>query len=288
MNRTIPFALLTLAAAAAACSFNVDLGPSPEPGPEIVDEIAVPVPGSGASETDPARLRLEFGAGELILNPGGSARLVDGTATYNIRDFRPQIDQDDLEVRIRQGDYEFITAPTLRNLKNVWDLELGAVPMDLTIRAGAYKGRMELGGLSLTSLTVEDGAAEVELAFSEPNLGAMSVLQYRTGASNISLRGLANANFHTMVFDSGAGNYTLDFSGELQQDATVSLSSGLSNVTLVIPEGVRASIAIDGGLTNVSPGPDWERRGDAYTQAGTGPTLTILVEMGAGNLTITD
>jgi hypothetical protein len=83
-------------------------------------------------------------------------------------------------VVIKQGDFEFRTAPTLRNIKNIWELELGDSPMDLSISAGAYKGSMELGGLSLTGLTIEDGAADVELSFSEPNPVDMSIFRYET------------------------------------------------------------------------------------------------------------
>jgi hypothetical protein len=31
----------------------------------------------------------------------------------------------------------------------------------------------------------------------------------------------------------------------------------------------------------------WNQHGDTYTQEGTGPALTIVIEMGAGNVQIT-
>ena len=45
----------------------------------------------------------------------------------------------------------------------------------------------------------------------------MSILRYETGASTVKLNGLANANFGTLIFSGGAGDYTLDFSGDLQR-----------------------------------------------------------------------
>src|SRR3546814_7166011 len=54
--------------------------------------------------------------------------------------------------------------------------------------------RSELGGLSLKSLEVKDGASNVDLSFSKSNLVEMSILQYTTGASDVKLTGLANAN----------------------------------------------------------------------------------------------
>jgi len=116
----------------------------------------------------------------------------------------------------------------------------------------------------------------------------MDSFRYETGASKVRLIGLANANFASMSFQSGAGNYYLDFSGDLQQDATVRIRSGLSNVDIVVPEGTSARVSITGGLSNVLVHGTWRQEGDDYVQEGQGPTLTIRVEMGAGNLILSN
>ncbi len=90
-----------------------------------------------------------------------------------------------------------------------------------------------------------------------------------------------------MIFNSGAGDYTLDFTGTLKRDATVTVSSGLSNLIVVIPEGVNANVTVEGGLANVSAGSGWSQNDNIYSQAGSGPTLTFIIKMGAGNLTLT-
>jgi hypothetical protein len=115
----------------------------------------------------------------------------------------------------------------------------------------------------------------------------MGLLSYSTGASNVSLSGLGNANFSSLEFDSGAGNYTLDFSGKFQRDGSVHIGTGVSNMTLVIPSGIPVQITVSGGLSNVTYGSGWVKNGNVYTQAGTGPQLTISAEIGAGNLTLT-
>ncbi len=159
--------------------------------------------------------------------------------------------------------------------------------MDLTINAGAYSGTYELGGLSLTNLTIKDGASNVKLSFSQANPSEMTIFRYETGASNVKLSGLANANFGTMIFDSGAGDYTLDFSGTLKRDATITISSGLSNIILVIPQNVNANVTTESGLANINAGPGWTQNGNQYTQSNSGPKLTFLIKTGAGNLTLT-
>jgi hypothetical protein len=283
MKFKIISAILVLALASLACSFSIDLPDSPKPGPDVTDDITVAIPKSGD-----VKLKVNFGAGELTLAPGAKDTLVDGTATYNIPDLKPVIEQDGSDILIRQGPYEFNGVPTLGNIKNVWDLKLGSAPMELTVEAGAYDGKLELGGLALTNLTVKDGAANVKLSFSTPNLTEMSVLRYETGASDVTISGLANANFSTFIFSGGAGNYELGFDGDLQRDATVTIDSGLSDVTLRIPKNVHAVVTVEGGLSSVNTSSNWKHNGDAYTQAGEGPTLTIIIQLGAGNLTLTD
>ncbi len=283
MSKSILFAILALALALvmSACGFNFSGFQSL--GPDVTEEILVPAP-----EVKAARLMLDFGAGELHLSPGAESGLVSGTATYNVPGFKPEVLDDDGEVRLKQGEYQGNGIPNFDGLKNEWNLQLGAQPMSLEINAGAYKGEFDLGGLALTSLSVNDGAAEVTIDFSDLNPEKMSLLTYKTGASNVTLKNLANANFVSMVFDSGAGNYKLDFGGELQRDSSVSIRSGMSNLTLVIPQGLSATIRVNGGLSNVQFPSGWSQNGDLYTQEGEGPTLMIVIEMGAGNVQITE
>jgi hypothetical protein len=210
--------------------------------------------------------------------------LVTGTASYNVPEFKPEVSVSGSRVRIEQGEQLRVLPNLGRDLVNEWDLQLGDSPMGLRITAGAYEGRYELGGLSIEDLEISDGAAESRLTFTEPNQVEMSSLRYTTGASSVTLEGLANANFADMFFRSGAGSYTLDFSGELQRDATVTIESGLGNVRIVLPPGVPGRLTFDGGLSNVDIGGDWTRSGNDYIQDGSGPQVNFIVKMGAGNL----
>jgi len=276
------FAFVTiLALATMACGFTVNIPSVPTAGPEVTDEITVAVP-----EPDKVRLKISFGAGELRVSPGaGDDMLVEGTATYDIPNFKPEVEKSDGYVQIKQGQFKSLN---VKDFKNEWDLQLGETPMELEINAGAYQGRYELGGLALTGLTIKDGAADTRVSFSAPNQTEMSVLRYETGASNVELTDLANANFSTLIFNGGAGDFTLDFNGELQRDATVTIDSGFSDLTLVIPDDVDARVTVEGAAVNVNHSSGWGQRNKTYTQDGSGPTLRVIVSMGAGNVTITD
>ncbi len=284
MNRKLLPVLLVLVLGLTACGFHISIPITTlTPGPVQTDQINVPVP---VETTQAVNLSLAFGAGTLKVQPGASA-LVSGIATYNIADFKPIVTSNGSTVRIEQGNWHLTGIPDLSNIKNEWDLSLGTHPLNLSIEAGAYHADYQLGGLALTNLTVKDGASDVKMNFASPNLAEMSLLNYETGASNVSLTGLGNANFTSLIFHSGAGNFTLDFSGTLKRDGSVNIETGVSNSTLVIPSGIPVQLTVDGGLSNVTYDSNWSKNGSLYTQEGTGPQLTIVVHLGAGNLTLT-
>jgi hypothetical protein len=274
--------VLILALTSMACSVTINL---PErdvkTGPTVVEDILIDAPAAGES----ANLSLAFGAGKLWLSPGAGDRLVSGTITYNIPDFKPTVSTTGNRVRIEQGELELRGLPNFRSdLKNEWDLQLGQAPMSLRVTAGAYEGVYELGGLAIEDLEISDGAADSRVSFSEPNLVEMGTLRYTTGASSVRLEGLANANFEDLYFRSGAGSYTLDFSGELKRDATVTIETGLGNVRIILPPGVAGRVTFDGSLSNVEMSGEWQRSGNEYVQSGSGPQVTFIIKMGVGNL----
>jgi hypothetical protein len=281
VNKSLLVVISVLVLSMLACSVTIDRpNRDVRTGPSQTDEISVaPLPAGEVAD-----LRLEFGAGELTLNPGAQDMLVSGTATYNVQELKPEVTVSGNEVVISNGDLKIEGVPYLKDYKNEWDLRLGSDPLNLVIQAGAYQGDLELGGLALQSLQVSDGAAQVDLAFSQPNPVEMETLRYETGASQVHLTSLANANFSEMDFRGGAGEYVLDFAGELRRNATVTVDAGLSSIKIIVPEGTSARVIVDRGLANVDIDNGWEKSGNDYTTAGEGPRLTINVNLGAGNL----
>lgn len=286
-SKPIFVVVVVLALVTMACGINISPIIDVKTGPTVTDDINVPLLDDDSAV---AEITLGFGAGELYLAPGATNALVTGTATYNIVDLKPEVTTKGNQVRIETGELKINGIPSFssRNYINEWNLKFGAAPMKLTINAGAYKGNIELGGLALQSLRVSDGAAEVNLAFSEPNKSEMEVLRYITGASDIELTGLANANFETMIFKGGAGNFTLDFSGQLKRDANVTINVGISSVTIIVPKGISARAYVDEGFSDVDLSGDWEKSGGDYILSGEGPMLTINVNMALGSLILSN
>ena len=81
-------------------------------------------------------------------------------------------------------------------------------------------------------------------------LGLFALISLVLGWKSTQLT--VNANFERMTFNSGAGDYTLSFDGDLQRDASVTIDTGAATVNIILPEGANAQVTFDGGLTTVN------------------------------------
>ena len=281
MQRRILVALSALTAASLACSVNINLPNLPRiaTGPEQTLTIAE----SADAAAEVMDINLNMGMGELTL-AGGADNLLEGEVRYNVAEWAPTLTNSGDTLTLSQGDSDIEGIPD-DSVVNHWDLQLGdSVPLNLTLHAGAYQGTLELGGLPLRHLEINDGASYTEVNFASPNPEKMDKLVYETGASSVSLTGLGNANFEELQFNGGAGEYKLDFAGDLQRDATVRVVAGLGSVRISVPAGTHVQVDVSGGLNDVDTQGSWTTNGDNYEATGSGPTLTIEVAMGAGSL----
>lgn len=273
--------VLALVTMACGVTFNLPVT-QVKTGQSQTDTINVPLL---QNSSEIANVNLGFGAGDFSLAPGTQNALISGTVTYNVADFKPKVSIDGNNISVEQGNLNIQGIPSFsKNIKNQWNLSMGNAPVNLQVTAGAYNGNYELGGLSLQDLEISDGASNVNLSFSTPNQIPMDTFRYQTGASSIKMMGLANANFNNMIFRCGAGSYQLDFSGGLKRDTTVTIELGISNIVLIIPQGVSAKVTFEGGLSSVNTSGNWTKNGNTYLQTGSGPTIRVDVKMGAGNL----
>jgi len=275
--------IAAIAITTMACGFtvNVPITTDIKTGPSVTEEILVPDPDPDADSVD---VEIAFGAGELYIDPGAET-LIEGTATYNVEDFQPDVKTSGSKVELSTGSLEIDGFPNFNErVENTWNLQLSDRPIDLKIMAGAYVGDFELGGLALTNLRITDGASDVNVNFAEPNNEVLDSFRYETGASSVVLTNLGNANFKSMRFQGGAGNYELDFSGDLQDDAVVTIDTGLSSLTVFVPDNLNVSVRVDSGLTNISTQGSWGQSGSRFTHDGDGPELEINIKMGAGTL----
>lgn len=260
-----------------ACSFSVNV-PSVDTGITKTLEINEPA----LTGVDTNEVTIEMGAGTLGI-ADGATDLISGTVKYNVEDWKPEISRSSNRITISQNNTSNVGIPD-GDIENDWNLQFGDAPIDLTVNAGAYEGKIDLSGLSITNLSISDGASKATVQFDSLNPVEMDQLSYKTGASDVELLGLGNANTKTIYFDSGVGSYTLDFSGDVQNDIFVRVQSGMSDMTIIIPDNVRAEVDLSNGLSNIDANGTWSISGSSYKCGTSGPLITINLDMAVGNL----
>jgi hypothetical protein len=272
-------ALLVAALACSPITINISKLTT---GPTETFTVSVPAP---EDDTAP-EVSVLMGAGELRIDGGGEG-LVSGEIKYNVADWEPRVTTEaNGNVTIKQGQSDEFSGLPDGNVVNKWNLALGDAPMNLTVEAGAFEGTLNLGGVPLRNLTIKNGASDSTVTFEAANPEEMDKLVAEAGAASLTLSGLANANFSEMEFNGGVGDYVLDFSGTLQRDATVKISSGVSSLRVIVLSGTAAAITVTGGLNDVSTEGTWTVTNDVYSTGAVGPTLTIDIQMGVGSLTL--
>ena len=269
-------AIITLACSVAIPAARMQTG---ETQTLTVNEPAPAAAGQGSSSS---AVSITMGAGNLQIGSGATG-LVEGSIKYNVAEWKPAVSHQGSVVSITQGTNLSNQLPP-QNVVNDWQLKLGQTPVDLTINAGAYDSTLSLGGIPLTGLTINDGASNANITFASPNPARMQHLAYKTGASTVNISGLGNANVADMTFEGGAGSYTLDFSGTLQQPSNVRISSGVSDFKIIVPTTTACKVVMTGAMNSVSTQGAWTVSDKTYSLPGPGPELTITVELGVGSL----
>ncbi|MEO8287320.1 MAG: toast rack family protein [Chloroflexota bacterium] len=105
------------------------------------------------------------------------------------------------------------------------------------------------------------------------------------GSSTIKLDGLSVSK---LDLSSGAGETTLDLTGNWKHNLEATLRTGIGDTTIRLPQDVGVRLTIDGGLSNVSTG-GLNHNGKYYTNDAYGKTpvtVEITVQSGIGSVKI--
>ncbi|MCB2210102.1 hypothetical protein KQH62_04320 [bacterium] len=279
MKKPLIAALLVLILSSLACSVsNIEM--------KTVDTRVVEIAEVLPSDMGPSELVFNMTGGSFDLTPGGD-QFVNGTITYNVEQWEPRFTRSNNYYEIKQVNPLRISGIPTSEVVNKWELALtNSLPLDLTIEGGASENHFDFTGLQLTNLKITQGASETALRFDSPNPQVLDTFAFTTGASSAELYGLGYANFNQMNFSAGAGDYTLDFTGGLSHDATVNVKATISNITIMIPTGMRAVVINEGTVSNINTRGVWLLNDETYSTLDEGHTLTIHLDMAVGNVTL--
>ena len=166
-------------------------------------------------------------------------------------------------------------------------------PFALEIESGATDTTYDLGGVPLTRLNVRAGAGRFDLDFASPNPTTMRSLELSAGAGALSAKRLANAKFASFRLGAGVAGCTLDFGGELAQDAGARIDMGLGSVDVFVPAATAFRLRAKTFASAVRSGAGFVKQGDTYMTApaveGKHPLIDVeaSVSFGALNLSAT-
>lgn len=126
-----------------------------------------------------ARVDIKFGAGELVTRKAAPGRLVEGTFKGGVKhrlDGKGRVElRQDLDGGIPWLDQE-----------TRWDVGLtDAVPLDLRLEVGAYRGAVDLSDLRLRTLELHTGASETLIRL--PRAAGSTVVRAEAGAASLTI-----------------------------------------------------------------------------------------------------
>lgn len=198
----------------------------------------------GDAET--VAVTLNMGVGELEVS-GGADNLLDAEFTYNVEDWRPQVNynvsgnQGELTISQPESEIEGIPDDSVRN---EWQLRLNStIPMSLVANLGVGQSNLDLSGLTLTELEVSTGVGETTIDLTgdwqqgfavniEGGVGATTVRLPRDVAVQVTTStGIGNVNVNDMNRDGDTyTNDAYDAGAGVVLDVTV--EGGVGEITL--------------------------------------------------------
>ncbi|MBL0179430.1 MAG: hypothetical protein IPP98_09945 [Gemmatimonadetes bacterium] len=162
------------------------------------------------------------------------------------------------------------------------------VPMTLEANLGASDATLDLGGMTLLSLTVRGGASRSTVTFATPNRGECSRADFALGAAELDVTGLANAGCAEIHVDGGVGKAELSFDGAWRRDLTADVSLAMGGLTLRIPRGTGVRLVASRFLSSLDA-EGFTRAGDTWTTPGFEQAkhkLTVTVNASAAGVTV--
>jgi hypothetical protein len=280
---------------ACCCTFptniNFNTGPTVEVGEIQESEESVPL-----GEAESATVDIFFGAGELEIAAGKDmGDLFQGNFLYNVDAWEPKVTYSDGKLTIQQGDGDesWNWTPGDEGIRNEWDLRFSPeVALEVDIKAGAGKGELDLTDLQLEQLDLDLGAGDFTISFDEPNQAQMSRLTVDVGAASLEINGAGNASPEKMIVQGGAGEITLDLTGDWARSASIEVTSGVGQLNLLLPADVGVRVDVEGGLSNVETAGLKRSSGDyvndAYDDAEIELEIIVITGIGQVNLEVVD
>jgi Cell wall-active antibiotics response 4TMS YvqF len=218
------------------------------------------------------RADLDYRAGGLRITPGRANELYRMDASYDEHRYSPISTYDAARGAVTlglqpagEGGLRVVSGRQLRQDANV--AFAPSVDLDLDLTLGAVQADIELGGLNLTELTMEAGASQAVVRFSQPNLSRCRAAEITAGAAELTVLGLGNSRCDRFALEGGMGRVTLDFAGAWTSSTEAEIRMAVGELTLRLPPKVGVRLTLDRFLASFDPA-GLVRTGNAFESPG--------------------
>ncbi len=258
---------------------------------------------AAAGKDQPLRVEISLEAGEFDIRPVGLGKSIVVEANYDEALHRLEHEFSHDPAGGDQFRLTFETRGSWRHLRRALheaghhgesyrfrhgdthvrvDLPTG-VPMDLTLKLGKGSASVDLSGLSLCRLTVEQAMGEARLVFETSNPIAMESLDLRGKMGELNATGLGYTRTRALDFSGRMGHFDLDLNGPWESDVDASVRVSMCDAVVRVPDDLRLQMSnrgvIMGGLHTPRPS---RRQGAESNDA----TLILETSVRFGNLSI--
>lgn len=249
-----------------------------------VTQINAPFPQGGD-----LHLRVAVGACRLRIRPGTGEQWVTGTYSSPSGALPARIVHEGGTLRIEQRSVSGITG--LMSGIPQFDLAFGkGRRYRLSIDSGASENDLDLGGLPISQMSLNQGAGRTTLTFSSMNPEEMESIDIGAGAGSMEILRLANSRAGTITIGGGAAAFMLEFGGLLRRESSAKISTGMASVDLRLPSYTAAQVTSDSFLGHVQVGDGFTKKQGAYCTPraveGGSPVLTIHATVALGMLSL--
>jgi cell wall-active antibiotic response 4TMS protein YvqF len=215
---------------------------------------------------------LDYRAGGLRITPGRANELYRMDASYDEDRYSPASTYDVargvVTLGLQPAGGGGLRVVSTRQLRQDATVAFApSVDLDLALALGAVQADIELGGLSLGKLTMEAGASQAVVRFSQPNLSRCRAVEITAGAAELTVLGLGNSRCDWFSLESGMGKVTLDFGGAWTSSTAAEVKMAMGELTLRLPRNVGVRLTLDRFLASFDPA-GLVRSGHAFESPG--------------------
>ena len=196
-------------------------------------------------------IECDLAAGEFTIKSGDIEEIAEIDIEYDKRTIEYEIEYSE---RGEKG-YLFIDIDHRKNrsfsdyndFENNWEIVISdKFETSISLDIGACKAELDFGGIRLTDLDIDVGAAFGVIDFSKPNKLRLREINIDAGASSLEMHNLGNANFEYFEFSGGVGSYDLDFRGKYSGESIINIEIGLGTGDIILPRDVPVRVETEG------------------------------------------